>query len=128
MTGVASTFRFEAATPLPVEAGAAATGAAASGAAATGSAAGSAPAPSPSISSTTRVSWTRATSPSLPKVWSTFPALGLGMVTVALSVITSTSAWSSAMTSPAFTSHLTISPSTTPSPMSGSLNSNLAIV
>src|SRR5207302_5574831 len=29
--------------------------------------------------------------------------------------------------SPAFTSHLTISPSTTPSPMSGSLNSNWAM-
>src|SRR5262245_40025523 len=49
------------------------------------------------------------------------------MVTVALSVITSTSGWSSATVSPSFTSHLTISPSTTPSPMSGSLNSKVAI-
>src|SRR5262245_51253446 len=49
------------------------------------------------------------------------------MVTVALSVITSTRGWSSATASPSFTSHLTISPSTTPSPMSGSLNSKVAI-
>src|SRR5947207_824025 len=52
---------------------------------------------------------------------------GLGIVTVALSVITSTSGWSSTIWSPAFTSHLTISPSTTPSPMSGSLNSKWAM-
>src|SRR2546421_4889239 len=49
------------------------------------------------------------------------------MVTCALSVMPSTSGWSSAISSPAFTSHLTISPSTTPSPMSGSLNSNWAM-
>ncbi len=81
----------------------------------------------PSTSSTTSVSCTLAISPSLPMVRSTFPRRGLGMVTVALSVITSTSGWSSTISSPAFTSHLTISPSTTPSPTSGSLNSNWAI-
>jgi len=51
---------------------------------------------------------------------------GAGTVTVALSVISSTTPWSSSTVSPAFTSHLTISPSTTPSPRSGSLNSNVA--
>jgi hypothetical protein len=45
------------------------------------------------------------------------------MVTVALSVMTSTMGWSSATMSPGAISHLTISPSLTPSPMSGSLNS-----
>src|SRR5882672_12305363 len=81
-------------------------------------------APAPSTSRTTRVECTLAMSPSLPTVRTTLPRRGLGMVTVALSVITSTSGWSSTIWSPAFTSHLTISPSTTPSPMSGSLNSN----
>jgi hypothetical protein len=51
------------------------------------------------------------------------PAFGEVMVTVALSVITSTIGWSSVTDSPGVTSHLTISPSVTPSPMSGSLNS-----
>src|SRR6266478_9817849 len=78
----------------------------------------------PSTSRTMRVECTFAMSPSLPTVFTTLPRRGLGMVTVALSVITSTSGWSSTIWSPAFTSHLTISPSTTPSPMSGSLNSN----
>src|SRR6267378_338540 len=81
-------------------------------------------APAPSTSRTIRVECTFAISPSLPTVFTTLPRRGLGMVTVALSVITSTSGWSSTIWSPAFTSHLTISPSTTPSPMSGSLNSN----
>src|SRR3954470_16354291 len=84
-------------------------------------------APPPSSSSTTRTPCTLVISPSLPTVCSTLPRRGLGMVTVALSVITSTSGWSSTIWSPGFTSHLTISPSTTPSPMSGSLNSNWAI-
>jgi hypothetical protein len=44
------------------------------------------------------------------------------MVTVALSVITSTSGWSSATSSPGFTNHCWISASTTPSPMSGRMN------
>src|SRR5882724_2058486 len=81
-------------------------------------------APAPSTSRTIRVECTWAMSPSLPTVFTTLPRRGLGMVTVALSVITSTSGWSSTIWSPACTSHLTISPSTTPSPMSGSLNSN----
>src|SRR5882672_1466746 len=81
-------------------------------------------APAPSTSRTIRVECTFAMSPSLPTVFTTLPRRGLGMVTVALSVITSTSGWSSTIWSPACTSHLTISPSTTPSPMSGSLNSN----
>src|SRR5256886_4051434 len=84
-------------------------------------------APPPSSSSTTSVECTLAMSPSLPKVRTTFPRRGLGMVTVALSVMTSTSGWSSTIWSPALTSHLTISPSTTPSPMSGNLNSNWAM-
>src|SRR5882724_7360694 len=84
-------------------------------------------APAPSTSRTIRVECTFAMSPSLPTVFTTLPRRGLGMVTVALSVITSTSGWSSTIWSPAFTSHLTISPSTTPSPMSGSLNSNWAM-
>src|SRR4051812_18656462 len=84
-------------------------------------------APPPSSSSTTRTPCALVISPSLPTVCSTLPRRGLGMVTVALSVITSTSGWSSTIWSPGFTSHLTISPSTTPSPMSGSLNSNWAM-
>src|SRR5438477_11907847 len=84
-------------------------------------------APAPSTSRTIRVECTLAMSPSLPTVFTTLPRRGLGMVTVALSVITSTSGWSSTIWSPALTSHLTISPSTTPSPMSGSLNSNWAM-
>src|SRR5438067_4589011 len=83
--------------------------------------------PAPSTSRTSSVSCTLAVSPSLPMTFTTFPRRGLGMVTVALSVITSTSGWSSPTSSPGFTSHLTISPSTTPSPMSGSLNSNWAM-
>ena len=51
------------------------------------------------------------------------PARGAGISTVALSVITSTIGWSARTTSPSATSQRTISPSTTPSPMSGSLNS-----
>src|SRR5438067_1799363 len=86
----------------------------------------SAPAP-PSTSSTTSVAWTLATSPSFPTVSTTFPRRGLGMTTVALSVMTSRSGWSSAIWSPGLTSHFTISPSTTPSPMSGSLNSHRAM-
>src|SRR5678815_5502063 len=40
--------------------------------------------------------------------------------------MSSTTPWSSSTVSPGFTNHLTISPSTTPSPRSGSLNSNVA--
>jgi hypothetical protein len=48
------------------------------------------------------------------------PRRGDGIVTVALSVITSTSGWSSSTGSPGFTNHFRTSASTTPSPMSGS--------
>jgi hypothetical protein len=64
--------------------------------------------------------WTLAVSPSFQQRRSTRPRLGDGMVTVALSVITSTSGWSSATSSPSVTNHFMISASTTPSPMSGS--------
>ena len=53
----------------------------------------------------------------------TTPFTGDGIVTVALSVITSTNASSSFTLEPMTTCHVTISPSTTPSPISGSLNS-----
>src|SRR5688500_4768230 len=52
------------------------------------------------------------------------PARGDGISTVALSVITSTIGWSSVTTSPSATFHWTISPSTTPSPISGRWKSN----
>src|SRR5262249_26008767 len=58
---------------------------------------------------------------------SILPALGAPIVTVALSVMTSTMIWSSATRSPSLTCQATISPSVTPSPMSGSLNSNRAM-
>ncbi len=48
------------------------------------------------------------------------PRRGDGITTVALSVITSTSGWSSSTRSPGATSHRWTSASTTPSPMSGS--------
>src|SRR5688572_25903751 len=51
------------------------------------------------------------------------PARGDGISTVALSVMISTIGWSSLTTSPSLTFHATISPSTTPSPMSGRWNS-----
>jgi hypothetical protein len=81
----------------------------------------------PPVTSMVRSGWcTLAISPSLPWRETTFPARGAGTVTVALSVISSTTLWSSSTVSPGCTSHLTISPSTTPSPRSGSLNSNVA--
>jgi len=91
--------------------------------AAEGSAARGAPA---SVSSVTRRACTFAMSPTVPCTESTRPARGVGTVTVALSVISSTRPWSSPTWSPGFTSHWTISPSTTPSPRSGSLNSKVA--
>jgi hypothetical protein len=53
----------------------------------------------------------------------TRPARGAGISTVALSVMISTMGWSMRSGSPSLTSQRTTSPSTTPSPMSGSLNS-----
>ena len=66
-------------------------------------------------------------SPISPLNSETVPSIGDGIVTVALSVITSTNASSSFTIDPISTCHVTISPSTTPSPMSGSLNSYLVI-
>ena len=71
---------------------------------------------------------TATISPTLPRVSTMRPVRGDVMVTVALSVMTSTIGWSSLMRSPGLTSHVTISPSVTPSPMSGSLNSQRAMV
>src|SRR5262249_47491993 len=51
------------------------------------------------------------------------PVRGEGISTLALSVITSTSGWSSFTASPTFTIQRTISPSAMPSPMSGSFTS-----
>src|SRR3954447_26270197 len=64
---------------------------------------------------------TARTSPMSPPSDVTTPATGDGSSTVALSVITSTITWSSAMVSPAATCHSTISASAMPSPTSGSL-------
>jgi hypothetical protein len=64
--------------------------------------------------------WTLASSPSFQNSRTTLPRLGDGITTVALSVITSTSGWSSATWSPTATNHFWTSASTTPSPMSGS--------
>ncbi len=77
----------------------------------------------PDKSNTTRTEWTGTTAPTCPRSSTILPDLGDVIVTVALSVITSTIGWSSVTESPGPTSHLTISPSVTPSPMSGSLNS-----
>src|SRR5260221_7087965 len=79
--------------------------------------------PASSRSKTTRTLCTFPVSPILPNVSVTRPDRGDAMVTVALSVITSTIGSSSAIVCPGSTCHATISPSVTPSPMSGSLNS-----
>src|SRR5207302_3924274 len=78
---------------------------------------------SPASPNTTRVAPTFTTSPSFARSWSTFPVTGEGIWTVTLSVITSTTGSFSRIGSPSLTNHLTTSPSWTPSPMSGSLNS-----
>src|SRR5438445_350262 len=62
-------------------------------------------------------------SPSFARSLRTFPVTGDGIWTVTLSVITSTIRSFSRIGAPSLTSHFTISPSWTPSPMSGSLNS-----
>ena len=64
---------------------------------------------------------TATVSPMLPCVEMIRPSMPLGIVTVALSVITSTSGWSTWTCSPGCTCQATISASTTPSPKSGSL-------
>src|SRR5574341_422632 len=80
---------------------------------------GSARAGSPSTSSSRSVERTRATSPSARWSRATRPRRGDGIVTVALSVMTSTSGCSSATSSPGFTSQRSTSASTIPSPRSG---------
>src|SRR3954463_9160017 len=114
---------------FPGAAGAGAAGAgAAAGAAGSGAAAGAGASAPPAPVSNTISTWPTGTvSPTLYLSSVTLPALGAPMVTVALSVITSTISWFSATSSPAFTSQLTISPSATPSPISGNLNSNFAM-
>src|SRR5207247_1684114 len=82
---------------------------------------------SPSSPKTTRVAPTLTTSPSFARSWRTLPVTGDGICTVTLSVITSTTGSFSPMASPSFTNHLTTSPSWTPSPMSGSLNSRAIV-
>ena len=67
-------------------------------------------------------------SPSFARSLRTFPVTGEGIWTVTLSVITSTIRSFSLIGAPSFTSHFTISPSWTPSPMSGSLNSRATVV
>jgi hypothetical protein len=75
-------------------------------------------------SSMTMSTWpTAQIFPSGIMIRATLPPRGAGISTVALSVMISTIGWSSWMVSPSFTFHFTTSPSTTPSPMSGSLNS-----
>jgi hypothetical protein len=66
---------------------------------------------------------TGTTAPSSTRIASIVPVRGDGISTLALSVITSTSGWSSLTPSPTRTSQRTISPSATPSPMSGSFTS-----
>src|SRR5437870_5686351 len=78
---------------------------------------------SPASPNTMRVAPTFTTSPSFARSWSTLPVTGEGIWTVTLSVITSTTGSFSRIGSPSLTNHLTTSPSWTPSPMSGSLNS-----
>src|SRR5207253_2077143 len=84
-------------------------------------------APSPASPNTMRVAPTFTTSPSLARSWSTLPVTGEGIWTVTLSVITSTTGSFSRIGSPSLTNHLTTSPSWTPSPISGSLNSRAIV-
>jgi hypothetical protein len=82
-------------------------------------------APAPSFTSIdTIVVPTFTISPSLAWRPAMVPVRGDGISTLALSVITSTSGWSSRTASPTLTSQRTISPSATPSPMSGNFTSN----
>ena len=78
-------------------------------------------APSPPI--TTSTVPTGTTSPSATRIRETVPAAGEGISTVVLSVAISTSGSSSAISCPSATSQRAISPSVSPSPRSGSLNS-----
>jgi hypothetical protein len=75
----------------------------------------------PAVAITKITSPTLAIAPSATFVDFIVPAAGDGISTVALSVITSTTGSSTATASPAFLIQRTISPSWTPSPMSGNL-------
>ena len=77
----------------------------------------------PSVSMVISTFPTGQSCPSAYMRLATRPARGAGISTVALSVMISTIGWSSRSESPSLTSQRTTSPSTTPSPMSGSLNS-----
>ena len=85
-----------------------------------GAARADAPSSSPITTSTVP---TATTSPSGTRMRATFPDAGEGISTVALSVCTSTSGSSSAISCPSRTSQRATSPSVRPSPRSGSLNS-----
>src|SRR3989441_4607642 len=82
---------------------------------------------SPASPNTTSVLPTFTTSPSFARSWRILPVTGEGIWTVTLSVMTSTIGSFSLTASPSFTNHLTTSPSWTPSPMSGSLNSRAMV-
>src|SRR5437773_1300851 len=75
--------------------------------------------PVPSTSMRISSDPTAITLPISPPSDCTVPTTGDGISTVALSVITSASTWSSATVSPGFTCHATSSTSAMPSPMSG---------
>ncbi len=77
--------------------------------------------PAPSTSKTAMGAPTGCMSPGAPCTSTTLPATGAVISTVALSVITSTSGWSSRTSSPTATCQATISASAVPSPTSGSL-------
>src|SRR5947208_12576015 len=72
---------------------------------------------------TTNTVPTGTTSPSATRIRATSPAAGEGISTVVLSVWISTSGSSSAISCPSETSQRATSPSVSPSPRSGSLNS-----
>ncbi len=73
----------------------------------------------PAVSMWIRSAPTASTVPTSPPSEATVPATGDGISTVALSVITSASTWSSSTTSPGLTCHATSSTSAMPSPRSG---------
>src|SRR3989441_1639937 len=89
--------------------------------------AGIGPGTSPASPNTTSVLPTFTTSPSFARSWRILPVTGEGIWTVTLSVMTSTIGSFSLTASPSLTNHLTTSPSWTPSPMSGSLNSRAMV-
>ena len=80
---------------------------------------------SPSVSNSIQTWPTAKIVPGSPTIDFTTPSVGDGISTVALSVMTDKIGSSSFTESPTETIHSTTSPSTTPSPMSGSLNANI---